>query len=219
MAEGTRNDDYEWQRTAKTAGTGKALEISDLPDLPDLDVDEDDNQEAGVRAKVQVRELTLPELGLDSDLVPPGPNAMSQNPLGLLEWTGIWVIFILFLGVLALASADLKLAMSPQDAAQLQSVLKPVFLVVQVLFLSRIILDSVGKVNKTQMPFALCYYPTEPFLVPVRSIFKPEAGVDIAPIIWLMLVSLAAELITGLNGILPTLMENGARGLGPGRIR
>ena len=56
-------------------------------------------------------------------------------------------------------------------------------------------------------PFKAIIWPTEPLLVPVRSLVPPAFGVDISAIVWIMLLSFLREILTGPQGIL-TLIEN-----------
>merc|ERR1719198_810536 len=68
------------------------------------------------------------------------------------------------------------------------------------------------KLNTTEMPWAPFHYSTEFILAPTRYVFQPEAGVDIAPLIWLMMSSLASELLCGPAGILQLASSNAVRG-------
>jgi YggT family protein len=47
---------------------------------------------------------------------------------------------------------------------------------------------------------------TEPLLAPTRALIQPIGGVDVSPVIWLGLVSLARELLVGQQGLLTQVM-------------
>lgn len=211
---------YDWQRVAEGGGAAKpaaapgaaaepgALNLDALPDLPDFSEDEDEvisdeAKAAPMAATVRTRELRLPDLPGDSDLLPPEPNPMTQG-LGLLEWTGIWIGGLLVVaaigGVGSYALARAKL--DPEFADSALQACKAVFTIFQVLFLGRVLLTQFPKIKTTEMPWAFVHYPTEWALAPTRMIFPPEAGVDIAPILWLAMTLLASELLTGPAGIL-----------------
>lgn len=56
-------------------------------------------------------------------------------------------------------------------------------------------------------PQNLVAWPTEPILKPTRAIIPPAFGVDISPIVWVMICSLVHEILLGQQGIL-NLMSN-----------
>nr|WP_289623852.1 YggT family protein [Desertifilum tharense] len=74
------------------------------------------------------------------------------------------------------------------------------------LFIFRIILTWYPQVDLNRLPFNLIAWPTEPFLIPLRQLVPPLGGVDITPIIWVGIFSLARELLLGQQGLL-TLMH------------
>ncbi|CAJ1459656.1 unnamed protein product [Effrenium voratum] len=207
---------YDWQRVGGKTETQQALpDLSDLPDLPDFS--EEDGEEAAVKAQVKVREVSLPDVpGIDEDLLPPGPNPWSDGGLGFLEWTGIWAALLTV--VLAIGAGGsffiARLQLEPATAAQLLDVLKPLLNVYQVLFLARVLLAQFPKLNTTDMPYAIVHYPTEFILGPTRLVLKPEAGVDVAPFVWLLFTSLIAELLTGSFGILQMVKDSARSKIG-----
>ncbi|HEY9762366.1 MAG TPA: YggT family protein [Trichocoleus sp.] len=73
------------------------------------------------------------------------------------------------------------------------------------LFIIRIVLTWYPQAEVNKFPFNLVYWPTEPFLIPVRKLVPPIGGVDISPIIWVGIVSLLRELLVGQQGILKML--------------
>ena len=76
------------------------------------------------------------------------------------------------------------------------------------LFIFRIVLTWYPQADLNQMPFKLVALPTEPFLALTRKIVPPLGGVDITPIIWFGIFSLARELLLGQQGIL-TMLSGG----------
>jgi len=208
-------DQYDWQRVGgatKTSSASPAIpDVSGLPDLPDLSGEE--GKEASLGAKVRVKEVNLPEIpGLDDDLLPPEPNPVVDGGLGFLEWTGVWMLFVVVVGGIGGVSANglAKVNIDPATAGQLLAVLKPTLLLYQILFFIRLGLTQFPKIKTAEMPWAVVHYPTEFILAPTRQVFKPEAGVDVAPVIWLLSSVLAAELFTGSTGVLQ-MMKDGAK--------
>jgi YggT family protein len=70
------------------------------------------------------------------------------------------------------------------------------------LFIFRIVLTWYPQAELHKLPFSLVYWPTEPFLWPVRKVVPPIGGVDISPIIWVGIVTLLRELLVGQQGLL-----------------
>jgi len=73
------------------------------------------------------------------------------------------------------------------------------------LFIFRIVLTWYPQVDLTQLPWSLIAWPTEPFLIPMRRLVPPIGGVDIAPVIWVGIVTLLRELLVGQQGLLRML--------------
>jgi YggT family protein len=73
------------------------------------------------------------------------------------------------------------------------------------LFIVRIVLTWYPQIEVTKFPFNLVALPTEPFLWPTRKVVPPIGGIDISPIIWVGLFSLAREVLLGQQGILTML--------------
>lgn len=84
-------------------------------------------------------------------------------------------------------------------------ILGPVLSAMTLLFIFRIVLTWYPQAEVDRFPLNLVYWPTEPFLAPVRKLIPPLGGVDISPIIWVGIVSLLRELLVGQQGLL-TLM-------------
>ena len=75
-----------------------------------------------------------------------------------------------------------------------------------VFFLCRIIISWYPKTDLKKFPYTAILWPTEPLLAPVRDLIPPAFGVDVSPIVWIMLLSFLREILTGQQGIL-TLLE------------
>jgi YggT family protein len=73
------------------------------------------------------------------------------------------------------------------------------------LFIFRIVLTWYPQVDLSKLPFALVAWPTEPFLAPMRQLVPPIGGVDIAPVIWVGIVTLLREILVGQQGLLRML--------------
>jgi YggT family protein len=78
----------------------------------------------------------------------------------------------------------------------------PLLAVMSFLFVFRIVLTWYPQVEFGKFPWRLIYWPTEPLLSMTRKVIPPIGGVDITPIIWFGLVSLARELLLGQQGLL-----------------
>lgn len=75
------------------------------------------------------------------------------------------------------------------------------------LFIFRIVLTWYPQVELTRFPFNLVALPTEPFLAPSRKLIPPLGGVDITPILWVGLFSLAREILLGQQGLITLAMK------------
>ncbi|MGB6297400.1 MAG: YggT family protein [Rivularia sp. (in: cyanobacteria)] len=73
------------------------------------------------------------------------------------------------------------------------------------LFIFRIILTWYPQAELNRFPFNIIAFPTEPFLVVLRKLVPPIGGVDITPIIWVGIFSLAREILLGQQGLLTML--------------
>jgi YggT family protein len=87
-------------------------------------------------------------------------------------------------------------------------VLAPLFGVMILLFIFRIVLTWYPQFDLNRFPFNLVAVPTEPFLAPTRRLIPPLGGVDITPIVWVGIFSLLRELLVGQQGLL-FIMERG----------
>lgn len=78
----------------------------------------------------------------------------------------------------------------------------PILAILSFLFVFRIVLTWYPQVEFGKFPWILIYWPTEPLLIAMRKLIPPIGGVDITPIIWFGIVSLAREMLLGQQGLL-----------------
>ncbi|MFN9621424.1 MAG: YggT family protein [Cyanobacteriota bacterium] len=74
------------------------------------------------------------------------------------------------------------------------------------LFLARLVLTWYPQIDPRQGRLRWLGALTEPLLAPTRALIQPIGGVDVAPVIWVGLVSLARELLVGQQGVVTQLM-------------
>jgi YggT family protein len=78
----------------------------------------------------------------------------------------------------------------------------PLLAIMSFLFVFRIVLTWYPQVEFGKFPWILIYWPTEPLLIAMRKLIPPIGGVDITPILWFGIISLARELLLGQQGLL-----------------
>ncbi|APB33093.1 Putative integral membrane protein [Gloeomargarita lithophora Alchichica-D10] len=86
-------------------------------------------------------------------------------------------------------------------------VITPVVALLILAFVLRIVLTWYPQAPVKQLPLALIYLPTEPFLAPTRRLVPPLGGVDMTPVIWVAIFSLIREILLGQQGILTLLLH------------
>ncbi|CAI5465620.1 unnamed protein product [Closterium sp. Yama58-4] len=91
---------------------------------------------------------------------------------------------------------------SPDAASAVGAVLGPLFAALNFLFILRIVMSWYPQLPVSEFPFVIAYAPTEPILRITRAIIQPIGGVDIAPIVWLALISFLNEILLGQQGLL-----------------
>ncbi|MBU6354248.1 MAG: YggT family protein [Cyanobacteria bacterium REEB498] len=74
------------------------------------------------------------------------------------------------------------------------------------LFLGRIVLTWYPQIDLNQGWGRVVGWPTEPLLAPTRRLIQPIGGVDVAPVVWVGLVTLLRELVVGQQGVLTQAM-------------
>ncbi|MFN9643825.1 MAG: YggT family protein [Cyanobacteriota bacterium] len=74
------------------------------------------------------------------------------------------------------------------------------------LFLARLVLTWYPQIDPLQGRLLWLGALTEPLLAPTRALIQPIGGVDVAPVIWVGLVSLGRELLVGQQGVMTQWM-------------
>jgi YggT family protein len=75
------------------------------------------------------------------------------------------------------------------------------------LFLARLVLTWYPQLDPNQGKLRWLGLLTEPLLAPTRALIQPIGGVDVTPVIWVGLVSLARELLVGQQGLLTQMVR------------
>lgn len=78
------------------------------------------------------------------------------------------------------------------------------------LFLFRIVFTWYPQIDLSKGAARLVGLPTEPLLAPTRRLIQPIGGVDVAPVVWVGLVSLLRELLVGQQGLVTLAMLRSA---------
>ncbi|MFS8868586.1 YggT family protein [Synechococcus sp. H65.1] len=81
-------------------------------------------------------------------------------------------------------------------------VLGPLLALYTVLFVLRIFLSWYPQLDTSRLPYSLVVSLTEFLLRPTRRLIPPLGGVDLAPVVWVGLVTLLRELLLGQQGLL-----------------
>ncbi|MCU0530342.1 MAG: YggT family protein, partial [Cyanobium sp. Prado107] len=71
----------------------------------------------------------------------------------------------------------------------------------------RIVLTWYPQVDLQRGAMRLIALPTEPLLAPTRRLIQPIGGVDVAPVVWVGLISLLRELLVGQQGLITQLLQ------------
>ena len=74
-------------------------------------------------------------------------------------------------------------------------------------FLLRIVLTWYPRIDLSKGFWPVIAWPTEPILALSRTVIAPIGGVDVTPVIWVGLISLARELLVGQQGILSQILR------------
>ncbi|MCF2972514.1 YggT family protein [Synechococcus sp. Nb3U1] len=81
-------------------------------------------------------------------------------------------------------------------------VLGPLLAIYTLLFVLRIFLSWYPQLDTARLPYALVIGATEFLLRPTRKLIPPLGGVDMAPVVWVGLVTLLREVLLGQQGLL-----------------
>ncbi|CAM9364070.1 unnamed protein product [Ascophyllum nodosum] len=94
------------------------------------------------------------------------------------------------------------MAVAPFWVEPTKLILDPILLFFELAFVARIILSWYPALDLNKVPQNLVAWPTEPILKPTRAIVPPAFGVDVSPIVWVMICSFLHEILLGQQGIL-----------------
>ncbi|MFS8874767.1 YggT family protein [Synechococcus sp. R5-13] len=81
-------------------------------------------------------------------------------------------------------------------------VLGPLLALYTLLFVLRIFLSWYPQLDTSRLPYSLVVGLTEFLLRPTRRLIPPLGGVDMAPVVWVGLVTLLREVLLGQQGLL-----------------
>ena len=110
-------------------------------------------------------------------------------------------ILPLAIGIVTCASVEPVFAEVPGWVEPTRAVVDPFLLYMEFAFLCRVVLSWYPQIDLNKAPQNLVSWPTEPILKPTRAIVPPAFGVDVSPIVWIMLLSFAREVLFGQQGI------------------
>lgn len=105
--------------------------------------------------------------------------------------------------ILRLSAAELD----PATAKLAITLLSPLFAGFNLLFIVRIVMSWYPQLPVGKFPFSVAYAPTEPVLGPTRRLIPPVGGVDVAPVIWVAVMSFLNEILLGQQGLLVLLSQ------------
>ncbi|KAG5178149.1 YGGT family-domain-containing protein [Tribonema minus] len=111
------------------------------------------------------------------------------------------------LGVAASTIATPAFADVPGWVGPTRAALDPFLLYMEFAFLCRIVLSWYPQTDLNKAPQNLVAWPTEPILKPTRAVVPPAFGVDISPIVWVMILSFVREILFGQQGIFNMLSQ------------
>ncbi|MGY2767063.1 YggT family protein [Thermostichus sp. MS-CIW-26] len=86
-------------------------------------------------------------------------------------------------------------------------VLGPLLALYTLLFVLRIFLSWYPQLDTSRLPYSLVVGLTEFLLRPTRRLIPPLGGVDMAPVVWVGLVTLLREVLLGQQGLLTMALQ------------
>lgn len=81
-------------------------------------------------------------------------------------------------------------------------ILGPLLAIYTLLFVLRIFLSWYPQLDTSRLPYSWVVGATEFLLQPTRKLIPPLGGVDMAPVVWVGLVTLLREILLGQQGLL-----------------
>eukprot|EP00271_Cylindrocystis_brebissonii_P015892 TRINITY_DN38958_c0_g1_i1.p1 TRINITY_DN38958_c0_g1~~TRINITY_DN38958_c0_g1_i1.p1 ORF type:complete len:298 (-),score=25.60 TRINITY_DN38958_c0_g1_i1:554-1423(-) len=97
--------------------------------------------------------------------------------------------------------------LDPATARLASSILGPFISILNFLFIIRIVMSWYPQLPVSKLPYSIAFLPTEPLLAPTRSVIPPIGGVDVAPVIWVAIMSFVNETLLGPQGLLVLLSQ------------
>ena len=137
-------------------------------------------------------------------LAPAGAMETSRSyalPLAKIGENGLYTEDLRTLYMLSLAEID------PSTAATIAQILGPIFASLNFLFIIRIVMSWYPQLPVDKLPYVIAFAPTEPVLEPTRRLIPPVGGVDVAPVIWVAIMSFLNEILLGQQGLLVLLSQ------------
>ena len=97
--------------------------------------------------------------------------------------------------------------MGPGTAKTVAIFLQPVLATSILLMFVRVPLSWYPNIDVKKLPWIIAVLPTEPVLRPTRKVVQPQGGVDLAPLVWVAVLSFINEILLGPQGILNLLQR------------
>lgn len=97
--------------------------------------------------------------------------------------------------------------MGPGTAKTVATFLQPVLATSILLMFVRVPLSWYPNIDIKKLPWIIAVIPTEPVLRPTRKVVQPQGGVDLAPLVWVAVLSFINEILLGPQGILNLLQR------------
>jgi YggT family protein len=97
--------------------------------------------------------------------------------------------------------------MDATTAGTVASFLAPFLTLSILLMICRIPLSWYPNLDVKKLPWSIAVAPTEPLLGPTRKAIPPVGGVDVAPIVWVAVLTFINEILLGPQGILNLLQR------------
>ena len=97
--------------------------------------------------------------------------------------------------------------MGPGTAKTVASFLQPILATSILLMFVRVPLSWYPNIDIKKLPWIIAVLPTEPVLRPTRKVVQPQGGVDLAPLVWVAVLSFINEILLGPQGILNLLQR------------
>lgn len=97
--------------------------------------------------------------------------------------------------------------MDASTAKTIATFLQPVLSASILFMFVRVPLSWYPNIDVKKFPWSVVVVPTEPLLGPTRKVVQPQGGVDLAPLVWVAVLSFVNEILLGPQGILNLLQR------------